>query len=144
MARPGCVAHLPAGFAYWRRYDGVYNPVAGGADGIETKSYRGFASHLARPFDPGRNGILIVIGYDHFMLVIPPDFFVLMPAPEWFNLGLISGVTKLLVHTEDDKFRGPAYIRIGKSLDNDLRADTRRTAHRYAEDHLLRYRIVPV
>ncbi|MBA7694695.1 hypothetical protein ES703_103308 [subsurface metagenome] len=67
-----------------------------------------------------------------------------MSAPEGLNLSGVGGVAKLFVHTEDNKFRSPADIRVSQRLDDNLRPNTGGIAHRYTDDHLLSYRIVAV
>ena len=68
----------------------------------------------------------------------------LVTTPERLDLGRIGNVAKLLVHTENDELGRTTNPRIGQSLDDNLRSDTRRIAHRYADYRLIAYRIVTV
>jgi hypothetical protein len=144
MAGPGDACQFPTGFIDGSRYYRIDYAGPGRINGIEAKPYRCLAGYYAGPFNPGLNGILIVIGYNNFMRIISADFFVLMPAPKWLNLRSISSINKLLVHAENNKFRGPAYDRVGKSLHHYLRTNTGSIAHRYTYNQLVGYRIVAV
>ncbi len=142
MARPFGACQLPTGFIDWCCYYRIDYASPGRLNRIKAKPYRCLAGNYAGSFKPGRNRILIVIGYNNFMRIISADFFVLMPAPKWFNLRSVSSVNKLFVHTENDKFCSPAYYRVGKCLYDNLWADTSSITHRYAYNQLVGYRIV--
>jgi hypothetical protein len=143
MAWPGGACQFPTGFINWCCHYRIDYARPGRVNSIKAKPYRRLAGNYAGSFKPGRNRIFIVIGYNNFMGIISADFFVLMPAPKWFYLRSISGVNKLFVHTENDKFCSPAYSGVEKRLHYNLRAYTSSIAHRYAYNQLVGYRIVP-
>jgi hypothetical protein len=142
MPRPVGAGKFPACFIYRGGDDGINNFTFGGVDSVNAKPQRRGACYFGRLANPGGQRLLIVVSDDDLVRVIPADFLVLVPAPERLNLGLVSGVTQLLIHTENYEFRGLAYRGIGKGLDDNLGADARRVAHRYADDRFLAYRIM--
>ncbi len=144
MARPILASQIPAFFADRCRDDRIGNFIASGIDRIKTEPNRCFAGYFAGAFDPGRHGILVIIGNNYLVRIFATDFFMLMPAPERFDLGGISGIAKLLVQTENDEFCRSSNPWISQGFDNNFRPDTGRVTHCYADNRLLCDRVVAV
>jgi len=68
----------------------------------------------------------------------------LMPTPERFDFSGVGGVTKLLVQSENDEFSRSSNCRVSQGFDNNLRSDTGRVTHRYADNRLICDRIIAV
>ena len=136
MPRPHAARQLPTNLTDRRRSHPVDNTGPARIYRVKTKPHRRLTGNLIRLMHPRLHGVIVIIGYDHPPRIIPAKFFMRILQPERIHLDRIGGICKRLIHSEYNKLRQFTNPRIRQRLNDYLRPDTARIAHRYPDNRL--------